>query len=201
MESVTVEVAAKETWMSLIYDYITEGILPEGKEEARKLKYKVARYEVLYKLISDNRKQFDSKEIKQLCEDLHIKKGFSVVCHPQSNGQIEAINKIIKHTLKVKLEENKGCWLEELPRVLWSYNTTPRSITGKSSFTLTYGCEAMMPIEIGAGSLRKENYDPDNNELNHNLYLDLVEEVHENSQLKLVAYQQQRTRKYFEKKV
>lgn len=38
------------------------------------------------------------------------------------------------------------------------------------------------------------------NEVNHRLYLDLVEEVRATSQLKLVAYQQ-RTRKYFNGKV
>ncbi|XP_074328128.1 uncharacterized protein LOC141666041 [Apium graveolens] len=121
----------------------------------------------------------------------------AIVCR---NGQTEAINKIIKHILKAKLEESKGYWLEELPWVLWSYNTTPRTTKGKSPFILTYGCEAMEPVEIGAGSFMRENYDPENNELNHCLYLDQLEEVRENSQLKLAAYQQ-RTRKYFDKKV
>ena len=36
--------------------------------------------------------------------------------------------------------------------------------------------------------------------MNHRLYLDFIEEVRENARLKLVAYQQ-RTRKYFDKKV
>ncbi|WOH00578.1 hypothetical protein DCAR_0519944 [Daucus carota subsp. sativus] len=111
------------------------------------------------------------------CEHLGIKKRFSAVCHPQSNGQTEAVNKIIKHTLKAKLEEKKGCWPEELPMVLWSYNTTPRSTTGETPFTLTYGCEAMVPVEVGAGSFRRDNYDPENNEVNHRLYLGLIEEV------------------------
>ncbi|XP_074351408.1 uncharacterized protein LOC141690514 [Apium graveolens] len=56
---------------------------------------------------------------------LGIQKSFSAVCHPQSNGQIEAVNKVIKHTMKAKLEEKKGTWTEELAQVLWSYNTTP----------------------------------------------------------------------------
>ena len=160
----------------------------------------VCRYGVPYKLISDNGKQFDSNEMMNFCENLGIKKGFSAVCHPQSNGQTEAVNKIIKHTLKAKLEEEKGCWPEELPMVLWSYNTTPRSTTGETPFTLTYGCEAMVPVEVGAGSFRRDNYDPENNEVNHRLYLDLIEEVRDTAQLKLAAYQQ-RTRKYFDKKV
>ena len=160
----------------------------------------ICRYGVPYKLISDNGKQFDSKELRGLCDDLGIQKGFSAVCHLQSNGQTEAVNKIIKHTLKTKLEEKKGCWPEELPMVLWSYNTTPRTTTGESPFTLTYGCEAMVPVEIGAGSLRRDNFDPTDNEKNHLFYLDMLEELRANSQLKLAAYQQ-RTKKYFNNKV
>ncbi|XP_074337261.1 uncharacterized protein LOC141674453 [Apium graveolens] len=68
----------------------------------------VCRFGIPYKLISDNGKQFDSKELRKLCQDLNIKKDFAAVYHPQSNGQTEAINKIIKHTLKAKLDEKKG---------------------------------------------------------------------------------------------
>ncbi|XP_074327402.1 uncharacterized protein LOC141665320 [Apium graveolens] len=84
---------------------------------AKKIKYFifnsiVCRFGIPYKLISDQGKQFDSKELRKLCEDLNIKKDFAAVYHPQSNGQTEAINKIIKHTLKAKLEEKKGDWPE-----------------------------------------------------------------------------------------
>ena len=73
------------------------------------------RYGIPFKLISDNGKHFDSKALRDFCEALGIKKDFSAVCHPQSNGQTEAINKIIRHTLKAKLEEAKDDLPEELP--------------------------------------------------------------------------------------
>ncbi|XP_074337398.1 uncharacterized protein LOC141674588 [Apium graveolens] len=44
----------------------------------------VYRFGIPYKLISDNGKQFDNKELKKLCEDLNIKKDFTAVYHPQS---------------------------------------------------------------------------------------------------------------------
>ena len=61
--------------------------------------------------------------------------------------------------------------------VLWSYNTTARSTTGESPFSLTYGCEAMVPVEIGVGSFRRDNYNLEDNEVNQRLYLDLIEET------------------------
>lgn len=104
------------------------------------------------------------------------------------------------NTLKAKLEEKKGRYPGELPIMMWSYNTKPRTTTSETPFTLTYWCEAMVPVEVGASSFRRDNYDAENNEVNHKLYLDLNEEVRDTAQLKIVAYQQ-RTSKYFEKKV
>ncbi|XP_074336963.1 uncharacterized protein LOC141674137 [Apium graveolens] len=113
---------------------------------------------------------------------------------------MEAVNKIIKHTLKTKLEERKGNWLEELPKVMWSYNTTPRSTTGETPFMLTYGYEAMVPVEVGLGSLRRDRYAERDAEVNQRLHLDLLEEARENSQLRVAAYQQ-RVIRYYNKKV
>ncbi|KAL5574548.1 hypothetical protein UlMin_016247 [Ulmus minor] len=57
----------------------------------------------------------------KLCSELGIKKHFYSVAHPQSNGQVEAVNKTIKRNLERKLEGLKSAWVEELPRVLWAY--------------------------------------------------------------------------------
>ncbi|XP_074323825.1 uncharacterized protein LOC141660733 [Apium graveolens] len=114
VETMRVDEAPKETWMTPILAYIRKGILPEDKFMARRLCYQAARYviydEVLYKrgfnqpllrfrisykLVSDNGKQFDSKELQQLCEELKIKKEFAAVYHPQSNGQTEAVGDLV----------------------------------------------------------------------------------------------------------
>ena len=41
----------------------------------------------------------------------------------------------------------KGKWVEELPRVVWSHNTTTSRTTGFTPFKLLYGEEAMLPEE------------------------------------------------------
>ncbi|XP_074364141.1 uncharacterized protein LOC141704877 [Apium graveolens] len=109
---------------------------------------------------------------------------------------MEAVNKIIKHTLKTKLEEKKGTWPEELTQVLWFYNTTPRTTTGETPFSLVYGCEAMVPVEVGAGSFRRDNYDSEANEVNHRLYLDMIEETQEDAQIRIATYQERASRHY-----
>ena len=68
----------------------------------------IYRYGIPQEIVSDNGTQFDSKEFREFCNELGIKKNFSLVDHPQTNGQVEAINRIIKHNLKTKLKEHKG---------------------------------------------------------------------------------------------
>ncbi|XP_060972480.1 uncharacterized protein LOC115717832 [Cannabis sativa] len=160
----------------------------------------ICRFGIPYKLISDNGKQFDCKEMRETCDELGIKKAFSSVAYPQSNGQTEAVNKMIKHTIKGKLEEHKGVWPEELLQVFWSYNTTPRSTTGKTPFSLSYGCEAMVPVEVGVGSLRRDVFNISQNAEKQLVHLDLLEEKGDQAHLKNAA-NQEHTARYFNSKV
>ena len=70
---------------------------------------------------------------------------------------------MIKHNLKMKLENLKGRWADDLQEVLWAYRTTARSTTGETPFSLAYNYEAMIPIKLGAWSLRRENFDQEQN--------------------------------------
>jgi len=58
----------------------------------------------------------------------------------------------------------KGAWLEELPSILWAYRTTIRTLIGETPFNLMYGREAIIPVEIGLTSLKKEFFDEHNND-------------------------------------
>ena len=73
------------------------------------------------------------------------------------------MNKTIKENLKTKLENLKGRWADNLPEVLWAYKITARSTTGETLFSLAYGYKAMGPVEFGKGSLRRDNFDAEQN--------------------------------------
>ena len=119
----------------------------------------ICRYRVPHIIVLDNNKQFDCDEFKEFYDNLHIKNVFSSVVWPQENWQVDSINKISKHNLKIKLEELKARWADKLSEVLWAYRTSARTPTGKTLFSLAYGYEAMVSVEIKVGSLRRKNYD------------------------------------------
>ncbi|XP_025692656.1 uncharacterized protein [Arachis hypogaea] len=66
---------------------------------------------------------------------LGIRRRFSSVEHPQTNGQVESANKIILQGLKKRLDGKKGAWADELASVLWSYRTTEQSSTKETPFS------------------------------------------------------------------
>jgi len=74
--------------------------------------------------------------------------------HPQTNGQVESANRVLLRGLKRRLEKAKGSWAEEVPCIVWAYHTTEQSGTHETPFSLVYGCDAMIPIEIQESSPR-----------------------------------------------
>ena len=62
------------------------------------------------------------------------------------------------------LEEVKGKWVDELPRVLRAYQITSRWPTGATPFTLAYGMEAIIPTEIGMPTAKTTEQDQMDND-------------------------------------
>ena len=102
--------------------------------------------------------------------------------------------------MKTKLEDLKGKWVDKLPEVFWAYKTTSRTLTGETSCSLSYGYEAIVPVDIEMSFLKRENYDQDENHLLQRHELDFLEEKRSHSQLRVVTYQR-RTARYFNSKV
>ncbi|KAL5571186.1 hypothetical protein UlMin_020783 [Ulmus minor] len=149
----------------------------------------VCHFGVPCELVSDHGTQFENEKLQSICDRLGIKKELSSPAHPKSNGQVEVINKTVKQTLKKKLEKSKGAWVDELPLVLWSYRTSFRATTGETPFSLAYGVEAVIPIEISLPTFRVDNFDEQSNDVLLALATDLLEEKREISQVRAAALQ------------
>ena len=105
-------------------------------------------------IISNNGWQFENRGFRDFCSGLGIKNQFLSPGHPQANGQTEVMNWTSLKIIKVRLDEANGTWLEELPNVLWAYMTTARTSTGETPFSLTYGTEAVILVEVGIINMR-----------------------------------------------
>ncbi|CAJ2677123.1 unnamed protein product [Trifolium pratense] len=151
----------------------------------------LARFGIPQVVITDNGTQFTDKKVREFMAKIGTTQHFTSVEHPQTNGQAEAANRVILRGLKRRLDEAKGKWTEELHSVLWSYRTTPHSTTGETPFRLTYGTEAVIPVETGASSFRTEV--PLEGEDNHEMLreeLDLLEELRDGAALREATLKQ-----------
>ena len=137
----------------------------------------ICRYGIPRVLVSDNRKRFDKDTFKDFCSQLGIKNHYSSPVHPQANRKVEVTNRSLLKIIKTRLEGAKGIWPKELSSVLWAYRTTVRTPTRETLFQLTYGSEAVIPIEVGLTSYRVDNHDERRNDKAMCLQLDLVDEV------------------------
>ena len=132
--------------------------------------------------------------------DLGIKSTNTSVEHPQTNGQAEAANKVILGQLKKRLGSAKVLWAEKLPEILWAYRCTPQTSTGETPFNLTYGTDAMLPVEVSEPTLRRQMEDWNINNECLRTDLDLIEELRERAKIKEAAVKR-RAMKRFNAKV
>jgi IS30 family transposase len=107
---------------------------------------------VPHSIITDNGRNFTSKEFKNYCESMGIKLKFAFVAHPKTNGQDEKANGLICNRIKKRLlaplEKAKHAWVGELPSMLRSLRTMPNAATQETPFFLVHGAEAVLPVKI-----------------------------------------------------
>ena len=173
-------------FLVVVIDYFTKWVEAEALATITKARIQnfvwkniICRFGIPQTIISDNRRQFDSQSFRDFCSGLGNKNQFSSPGHPQANGQPEVMNRTLLKIIKAKLDDAKGAWPEELPSVLWAYRTTARTVMGETPFKLTYGIGAVIPIEVGITSIRREMFHEENNDNQLRVNLDCLNEVRE----------------------
>ncbi|KAA3485545.1 RNA-directed DNA polymerase (Reverse transcriptase), Ribonuclease H-like protein [Gossypium australe] len=112
----------------------------------------ICRYGLPERIILDNALNLNNKMMKEVCEQFQIKHHNSSPYRPKINGAVEAANKNIKRIIG-KMTEIYKDWYEKLPFALYAYRTCVRTSTGATPFSLVYGMEAVLPIEVEIPSL------------------------------------------------
>ena len=87
-----------------------------------------------------------------------------------------------------------------MPSVLWAYRTTARTPTGETPFRLTYGTEAIILVEVGITSTKREMFHEEDNDDQLRVNLDFLDEVREKAFDKMTKYQQEMA-EYYNKRV
>ncbi|XP_058772888.1 uncharacterized protein LOC131646985, partial [Vicia villosa] len=113
----------------------------------------ICRYGIPSKIITDNGSNLNNKMMKELCKEFKIEHHNSSPYRPKMNGAVEAANKNIKKIVQKMVVTYKD-WHEMLPFALHGYRTSVRTSTGATPFSLVYGMEAVLPVEVEIPSMR-----------------------------------------------
>eukprot|EP00253_Pinus_taeda_P004014 PITA_04014 len=108
----------------------------------------------LGELVTDKGAQFTSHLIKKLLRQHHIKHIKSTSYHPQANGQVKVIIRVLEGILTKVVSSKKIYLANRLVEATWAYNTTWKTTTGFTPYELVYGKKALLSIEFEYNTLR-----------------------------------------------
>lgn len=109
-------------------------------------------------------------------------------------------NRTILQGLKKRLDQAKRTRADDIPGLLWSYQTTSKSPTRKTLVILAFGTKAMIPIEVRIPSPRTLAFDEDPNSQGLQINLNLIKEARTSAEMRSAIYKQKVAR-YFNKRV
>lgn len=118
------------------------------KNLAKMLIREVIRYHGLpSSIITDRGSLFTSEYYSSLCYALKIKKKTSTAFHPQTDGQTERQNSIMKQYLRAYVNFAQDNWVSLLPMTEFAYNNANHASIGMSPFRANLGYNPRMTFE------------------------------------------------------
>ncbi|XP_045810889.1 uncharacterized protein LOC123905327 [Trifolium pratense] len=154
-------------------------------------------------ITTDQGTVFVGRKMQDFAEQSGFKLITSTPYYAQANGQVEAANKVIIGLIKRHMAQKPKNWHKTLDQVLWACRNSPKESTGSTPFRLTYGHDAVLPVEIMMQSIRVQrqlDLPPDQY---WNLMLDELVDVDEErfQALDALIRQKERIAKTYNKKV
>ena len=108
----------------------------------------IAYHGVPKQLHSDQGTEFEGHLIKALSKLLGFAKIRTSPYRPQSDGQVERFNRSLLNMLSAFVSDRANDWDEHLPYVLMAYRSSRHSSTGCTPYSMTYGRECTMPVDL-----------------------------------------------------
>ena len=112
----------------------------------------ICRYGLSERIISDNGLNLNNDMVTEDCTRFKIKHHNSVPYRPKMNGAVKTANKNVKKIIAKAIETYRD-WHEKLPFALHAYRTGVRTSTKATPYSLVYGMEVVLPIEVEIPSL------------------------------------------------
>ena len=97
-------------------------------------------------MLTDNGTKFRNKTMDEVCSKLGIKRNYSPVYTPQSNGKLEGYHRFFKACISKQIRGNEMEWDELVPMASAAYNFFPCQSSKESPFVLMFGRDPITPF-------------------------------------------------------
>jgi transposase InsO family protein len=99
-------------------------------------------------IVTDRDSRITSDFWREVCEIKIIKRRLSTAYHPQTDGQSEALNRIIEDYLRAYTSEDQTVWAKLLPLAQFAYNNSRNHTTRMSPNRLLHGFDCEIRIDV-----------------------------------------------------
>ena len=106
-------------------------------------------YDLSTNIVSDCNQNFNSHFWRVVFHKLNTLLSLSTTDHPETNGQTECVNQVLKYMLCAYVSKCQSDWEDYLPILEFFYNSAKHVTIGFTPFMLMYGFQPRSPIIAG----------------------------------------------------
>ena len=102
-------------------------------------------------LLSDRGSQFTSRLFIRMSRRLGVKNVYSTAYHPQTNGQVERMNRYVATAMSANVEEDQLNWDDHLEEIPFAHRTSIVDAINDTPFHSVHGRDARLPKNVFEG--------------------------------------------------
>ena len=106
--------------------------------------------------MSDQASEFTGQVISELCNLLGVTKIRTLPYHPQTNGTFKRVHQTLRRMIAKMDLEKRAKWPSHLGPILITYNATRSLITGYSPYSLMFGHQPRLPVNLLFPTVRQD---------------------------------------------
>jgi hypothetical protein len=108
------------------------------------------RFGTPYGVVSDRDSRITSDFWKEVCAYKLLKRRMSTAFHPQTDGQSEALNRVVEDYLRAYTADEPTAWVNLLPLAQYAYNNSRNHTTGRSPNWFMHGFDCEIRLNLAA---------------------------------------------------
>jgi transposase InsO family protein len=106
-------------------------------------------------IVSDRDSRITSEFWTEVCSQMIIKRRLSTAFHPQTDGQSEALNRIVEDYLRAYCADEPTAWVNLLPLARFAYNNSINAATKTTPNNLLFGMDCSIRFNVEGNAPRE----------------------------------------------